>query len=77
MTYGIYSVYDRVTGVYSEPFLAVNKQTAIRRFKFIMQNAKMIAQDCDLFFVGTFDSSNAVIDPKTEFIISNEVETNG
>lgn len=74
MILGLYSVYDRVAGTYAEPFVAVNKQTAIRRFNYIMNNAKMIADDCELYYVGEFNTDTAVIVQKeVEFICNSEV----
>lgn len=61
MIYGMYSIYDKVTGNYSEPFLAVNNATAERRFNYTMEHSKMISADCQLYMLGEFDSSIGVI----------------
>lgn len=65
----IFSIYDRVTGVFSEPFLAVNVETAQRRFNYVLSQSPMVKGDCDLYKLGTFNSETADIVPvKAEFI---------
>lgn len=65
----IFSIYDRVTGVFSEPFLAVNVETAKRRFNYVISQSPMVKGDCDLYKLGTFNSETADIVPvKAEFI---------
>lgn len=74
MIYPMYSIYDKVTHNFSEPFLAINEDTAVRRFNYVMSNSKMVATDCQLFKVGEFDSENGAINPKVEFVCNYEVK---
>lgn len=73
MIYGLYSIYDKVTGVYGEPFVAVNKQTAIRRFQYLMSQSKMVADDCSLYYLGSYNIDTAVIESSVEFVVNSEV----
>lgn len=61
--YEVYSIFDRVAGTYSEPFLALKKELAIRKFRYLLQNSPMVASDCDLYLIGTFDSDSGLIVP--------------
>lgn len=75
MVYQIYSIYDRKAKIYSEPFLAQNNAVAQRRFQFLMQNSQMIADDCELHYLGTFDNSTGVIGSvEPDFVCNFEVE---
>lgn len=68
----LYTVYDRCAGVYNEPFMAVNENTAIRRFNYMMMNSPMIKEDCDLYLIGEFDTKTANIEVKCDFIARYE-----
>lgn len=50
----VYAIYDRVAGVYGEPFVAKKNELAIRRFNYLMSNAVMVANDCELYCVGYY-----------------------
>lgn len=62
MNYEMYSIYDRVVGLYGEPFYSVNCDSAKRRFFYLMNNAQMVSSDCDLYFLGSFDNTLGKID---------------
>lgn len=66
--YPIYSIYDKVAGVYAQPFLSQNDATAQRQFNYQMQNSAMVAGDCALYKIGEFDISTGQILPCVEFI---------
>lgn len=75
MNFGIYSIYDRVSGCYGEPYYSVNEGVAVRRFKYICDNADMVAPDCSLYKLGDFDNVTGDIVPiKPVFICNSEVE---
>lgn len=76
MQYSVYSIRDRVTGLYSEPFYSVNKQSALRNFNYLMSNAKMVSSDCELYSIGSFNNETGVFSAleKPEFICNFEVE---
>lgn len=61
MSVKIYSIYDRLAGVYSDPFVALRDELAIRRFVYLMHNAEMVAEDCDLYSLGVFDTDNGTV----------------
>ncbi|QXP45036.1 nonstructural protein [Microvirus mar11] len=73
MTLSLYSIFDRVSGVYSEPFCSVNEAVAVRRFNYLMANSKMVAGDCELYCVGTFSTLNGAVeaDIKPQFVIGS------
>lgn len=58
----LYSIFDRVSGTYGEPFSALKDELAIRRFDYLMANSPMVASDCDLYFLGSFDTNFGTID---------------
>lgn len=76
MNYGMYAIFDKVAGVYSEPFLAVNCGTAVRRFQWQMEQSTMVAGDCALYMVGEFNVDTAVIVPCVTFVCNYEVMSN-
>lgn len=58
MIYFLYSIFDRVTAQYGEPFLSVNDATAQRKFNYLMSNAKMVANDCQLYKLAEYSSDS-------------------
>ncbi len=76
MNYEMYSIFDKVAGVYSEPFLAVNGATAVRRFQWQMQQSTMVAGDCALYKVGEFNVDTGSIVPCVTFVCNYEVLSN-
>lgn len=60
MIYEVYSVFDRVLGLYQDPFLSINVGSAVRRFKAMCQN-NYIAPDLVLYRLGQFDSKSCGI----------------
>ena len=63
MNYSLYSIYDRVAGIYSEPFLQTSDATAIRFFRYRMSQSAMVSADCALYRLGTYDSATGSIVP--------------
>lgn len=74
MKYGIYCMYDRVSGLYSNPEIAISDGTEVRKFNYMMSNSHMVASDCELYKVGDFDSITGVISafPKPVFVARYE-----
>lgn len=72
MKLGIYAFFDRVSHSYGEPFVAVNKDVAVRRFQYVMSNSPMVAQDMQLYSLGEFDTDSGVIVPQSEFVCNYE-----
>lgn len=56
MNIEVFSIYDRCSGTYGTPMFEVNHETAKRHYDYLMKNAEMVAQDCDLYFLGSFDN---------------------
>lgn len=77
MNYKMFSIYDRVSGLYGELFFAQKEELAIRRFNYLMKNSPMVAPDCDLYCVGDFNSDTGLITAlsKPVFIIRYEVKS--
>lgn len=78
---GLYAIFDRVSGVFSAPFMQFNEATAVRYFNYLCGNAEMVAKDSVLYKVGTYDEMQGVITPITpaQFVMAYEpeVKTNG
>lgn len=75
----LYSIYDRCSGLFQDPFVAVNDPVAIRMFKTWCSSPELqsVSQDLDLFFVGSIDvhSGEVVGNSKPEFLYRfSEVE---
>lgn len=63
MKFLIYCIYDRVAGLYAEPFIIQKEELAVRKFNYIMSTASMVANDCELYCLGTYDSETGKIIP--------------
>lgn len=61
MNYFLFAIYDRVAGSFSEPFCCVRVELAVRRFNYVMSTTPMIAQDCELYCVGEYNSESGII----------------
>lgn len=72
----LYAILDRVSGVFSAPFMQFNEATAIRYFNYICSNAEMVATDSVLYKLGTYDEMQGVITPITpaQFVMAYEPE---
>lgn len=67
----VFSVYDRVSGLFGDPWPSINKDCAIRMFKSTMKrNTNYFASDMDLFYLGELDQKTGVLVglEKPEFI---------
>lgn len=62
MMYEVYSVFDRVLGLYQDPFLSLNVGSAVRRFKAMCKN-NFVAPDLVLYHIASFDSSTGRVTP--------------
>lgn len=79
MIYELYSVYDKVSGVYGVPTPFVNRASAIRWFRVIIRDNEFAEPtDFELYKVGSFDTDKGVLfsTASPEFVekgvISNE-----
>lgn len=59
----VFTILDRCSGLYSEPFYCVNADVAKRRFKQICLSSNVLAPDLQLYKIGVFDSSKGLILP--------------
>lgn len=57
----LYTIYDKCSGLYSEPFTSVNDDVAKRRFKQICVNSPTMAGDLQLYKLGEYNSSTGEI----------------
>lgn len=73
MLVGVYSFFDRLTQSYGEPFVAVKKEVAQRRFNYVMSQSPMVSADMQLFQLGVLDLDTGVITPSVEFVCNYEV----
>lgn len=74
MNVGIYSFYDKVTHTYGEPFIAVNVESAIRRFNYLMSQSPMVADDMQLYCLGNLNTDTGVISSCVDFVANYEVK---
>lgn len=66
----LYAIRDRVAGLYGEPWVSPRDELAVRRFDYIMSNAPMVADDCELYKVGFYDNTSGKIFPiEPDFVI--------
>ena len=74
MIISLYSIYDRVAGVFNAPFAAINDSVAVRMFKTACTSEHSeyfaYAQDLDLFKLGSLDqkTGDVQISDKPEFL---------
>lgn len=64
MVNGIYSIYDKATKIYAQPFYAQSDEVALRivRGSFSLQSQLVLyPADYDLIYLGTFDDATGVI----------------
>ncbi|WGL31368.1 nonstructural protein [Dipodfec virus UOA04_Rod_986] len=73
MVYGLYSIFDKVAGMYGNPFVQLNDNTAIRYFKSQMNQVQFEPTDFDLYKVGTFEPESGAVANTLEFIVHGEV----
>lgn len=63
MTFGLYAIFDRVSGEFGQISMHAKKELAERSFDYVMQSAPMVAGDCDLYCVGYYDTETGNIVP--------------
>lgn len=77
MRYGIYSIYDKVAGLYGSPFVCVNEPVAIRQFNHqIASNLTAEPTDFELYCLGEFDINSGCIAAcnKPVFVVKGELQ---
>lgn len=76
--YPIYAIFDKIAGVYAQPFLSQNDATAQRQFQYQMSQSAMVAGDCALYKLGEFDLATGEILSHVEFLCNyTEAVDNG
>lgn len=79
MNYQMYSIYDKVSGLYSEPFVSLNDATATRSFnQRIKANPLAEPTDFELYSLGVYSSESGQIVPSSpvRFICKGMVISN-
>ena len=70
MIYKLYSIRDIKANSYSEPFSAPNDEVAVRKYAYLMSKSEMIADDTELYCVGTFDFERGlIIEGEQEYLL--------
>ena len=64
----VYAMFDRMSQTYGEPFCAVNDNVAQRRFQYVCANSPMVAQDMQLFKLGTYNTDNGQLGADIVFV---------
>lgn len=57
----LYSIRDRITGVYSAPFCCVNDDDCLRRVA-VAYNHNQFSRDLELYGIASFDESTGKLD---------------
>ena len=70
----LYSIFDRVSHTYSAPVVAENQAVAVRWFNGSMSQNPIVAPDCQLFKLASFDVESGVLVPCNEFVCNYEVK---
>lgn len=70
MNMKLFTILDKVTGIYGDIFAAVNVAQAFRKFYYLMKNSPMVQADCSLYELGEYDTSTGSITlcDKPEFL---------
>ena len=64
----IYAFFDRVSGLFSAPFVQLNDGTAVRYYKYTMSQAEMVAKDTALYYLGEYNENTGEIKPAVKFV---------
>lgn len=73
----VYTIFDRISGLYQFPFPAENDGCAIRYFREVCAKS-YFGQDLELYAVGTFEKESGIMQAqKPDFLIKYEVSGNG
>ena len=68
MKYGIYSIRDSASGVFTAPTIDLTNESAIRSFSQAVNNASTMMNfkpsDFSLYLIGTIDVEDGSIDPE-------------
>lgn len=72
----IYAFFDRVSGLYSSPFVQLNDGTAVRYYQYTMSQAEMVAKDTALYYLGEYNENTGEIKPAVKFVSNYEVNVN-
>ena len=57
----IYSIYDKKANIFYQPTFASNRAVAQRDFGYTMSRNSMIADDCSLYEIGSFDVESGIL----------------
>lgn len=72
MKYLVYSIYDRLSHLYGNPFIQVNDACAIRYFASIVRKSpEMPAGDYDLMFIGYYYPEEGIMEPAAAKLLKN------
>ena len=76
MKVNVYSIYDKVAGIYSMPICQHNDNSAKRYFQSVANaSCEVAATDCQLYRVGEYDTETGIFTgtEKPEFLCNGEV----
>lgn len=76
----LYSVFDRITGLYEPPVAVYNEDMAIRNFNYSMSKSPMVQGDCELYYLGQYDTEHGILYPEASPVFVtrySEVKDNG
>lgn len=64
----VYAIYDRLSGQYGAPALAVNEDCAIRESKMNLQNSKIL-EDLEVYAIGEYNVETAELIPQKPIVL--------
>ena len=75
----LFCIFDRVSGLYGAPLVAVSQPVIIRQFDYLVSTRPVDGGDLELYSIGTFDPETGVVEafPKPVFVKKAEVQNNG
>lgn len=74
MLFNVYAIYDRVSGEYGQPTIALKDELAVRQFDYVMQASPMVASDCELYCIGSYDTSSGELLPTKKPVFVRKFE---
>ena len=76
MKVNVYSIYDKVAGIYSMPIVQHNDNSARRYFQSVANaSLEVAATDCQLYKIGEYDTDTGIFVgfEKPDFLCNGEV----
>lgn len=57
----LYSIFDRVSGLYGSPWTCVSQSVAVRQFDYVVKTRPVDGADLELYQLGSFDPESGAL----------------